>query len=66
VVDADERWTLHELNQAVQRFEEIFDHAVKKHGSEGRQAKITAYLWKARWGWSMPLTHEAKIHFKLW
>jgi peptidoglycan/xylan/chitin deacetylase (PgdA/CDA1 family) len=50
VVDADERWTLHELNQAVQRFEEIFGHAVKTHGAAGWQMNAAAYLWQARMG----------------
>ena len=50
MVDAVERWALHELDPAEQRFEEIFGHAVKKYGAEGRQAKIAAYLWKARMG----------------
>ena len=50
VVDADESWTLHELNQAVQRFEEIFGHAVKTHGAAGWQMNAAAYLWQARMG----------------
>jgi undecaprenyl phosphate-alpha-L-ara4FN deformylase len=50
VVDADERWTLHELNQAVQRFEEIFGHAVKTHGAAGWQMNAVAYSWQARMG----------------
>lgn len=50
VVDADEAWTQHELNQAVQRFEEIFGHAVKTHGAAGWQMNAAAYLWQARMG----------------
>jgi undecaprenyl phosphate-alpha-L-ara4FN deformylase len=50
MVDADERWTLYELNQAEQRTEEIFGHAVKMHGAAGWQVKVAAYLWKARMG----------------
>lgn len=50
VVNADEAWTQYELNQAVQRFEEIFGHAVKTHGAAGWQMNDTAYQLEAKMG----------------
>jgi len=50
VVDADEAWTQHELNQAIKRFEEIFGHAVKTHGAAGWQMNAAAYELEAKMG----------------
>ena len=50
VQDKDERWTRHEMRQAVDRFVEIFRVPPRTHGAAGWQMNLHAYAFEAELG----------------